>query len=63
MKNSKISGDLTIHGGSAGGLLIGSTINKWPLNSLNLVADVPFVDVLNTILDASLPLTPPEWEE
>ena len=63
LKKSKLSGDLTIHGGSAGGLLIGATLNIAPQLFKSAVADVPFVDVLNTILDSSLPLTPPEWEE
>jgi len=63
LKKENISKNITIHGGSAGGLLIGASLNISPDTFHCAVAEVPFVDVLNTILDDTLPLTPPEWEE
>lgn len=50
-------------GGSAGGLLVGAVANMAPELYCTVVADVAFVDVINTISDPSLPLTPPEWLE
>jgi oligopeptidase B len=56
-------GRIVANGGSAGGMLMGVVANLDPDLFLGIIADVPFVDVLNTMLDASLPLTPPEWPE
>ena len=56
-------GETVIYGGSAGGLLVGATLNLRPDLFGGAVAAVPFVDVMNTISDPDLPLTPPEWVE
>lgn len=54
---------LVIRGGSAGGLLMGAVVNMAPECFGAVIAEVPFVDALNTILDPTLPLTVMEWEE
>jgi oligopeptidase B len=56
-------GRIVANGGSAGGMLMGVVTNMAPELFLGIIADVPFVDVLNTMLDKDLPLTPPEWPE
>jgi len=64
VKNKYTSSDrLVIQGGSAGGLLVGAATNLRPDLFKAVVAEVPFVDVVNTMLDASLPLTTNEYTE
>ncbi len=57
------AGRIVAHGASAGGLLMGGVANLAPELFAGIVAQVPFVDMLNTMSDVSLPLTPPEWPE
>lgn len=54
---------IAVRGGSAGGLTMGASLNLAPSAFAAMVAEVPFVDVVNTMLDADLPLTVVEWEE
>lgn len=56
-------GRIVANGGSAGGMLMGVIANQAPELFLGIIANVPFVDVMNTMLDHELPLTPPEWPE
>ncbi|MBW9064139.1 S9 family peptidase [Rhizobium herbae] len=55
--------NIVAEGGSAGGMLMGAIANMAPEKFKGIIAAVPFVDVLNTMLDDTLPLTPPEWPE
>ncbi|MBV9996075.1 MAG: S9 family peptidase [Caulobacteraceae bacterium] len=57
------AGRIAAYGGSAGGMLMGAVANMRPDLWGAVIAAVPFVDVLNTMSDVSLPLTPPEWPE
>jgi oligopeptidase B len=54
---------IVAEGGSAGGMLVGAVANMRPELWAGVLAVVPFVDVLNTMSDETLPLTPPEWPE
>jgi len=56
-------GNISASGRSAGGELMGAIVIQAPELWRSIILGVPFVDVLNTMLDASLPLTPPEWKE
>jgi oligopeptidase B len=56
-------GRIVAFGGSAGGMLMGAVANLRPDLWAGVIGAVPFVDVLNTMSDVTLPLTPPEWPE
>jgi oligopeptidase B len=62
-QNYTRSGNIVAQGGSAGGLLMGAVANMAPDLFKGIIAEVPFVDALTTMLDDTLPLTPPEWPE
>ena len=64
VENKYTSSDkLVIQGGSAGGMLMGGVVNMSPETFKAAIVQVPFVDVINTMMDASLPLTTEEWIE
>jgi len=57
------AGNIVAQGRSAGGLLVGAVANMRPELFRGILGEVPFVDVINTMSDETLPLTPPEWVE
>ncbi len=64
IENKYTSADrLVVQGGSAGGLLMGGVVNMSPETFKAAIVQVPFVDVMNTMLDETLPLTTEEWDE
>ncbi|AYG95821.1 S9 family peptidase [Brevundimonas naejangsanensis] len=62
-RNYTKAGNIVAEGRSAGGLLMGAVTNMRPDLWAGVIGGVPFVDVINTMSDTSLPLTPPEWPE
>ena len=62
-RNYTTAGGIVAEGRSAGGLLMGAVNNMRPDLWAGVIGGVPFVDVINTMSDTSLPLTPPEWPE
>ncbi len=62
-RNYAAAGNIVAQGGSAGGMLMGAVNNMRPDLWAGVIGQVPFVDVINTMSDTSLPLTPPEWPE
>jgi len=62
-ENYTSKGSIIANGGSAGGMLMGVVANMAPELFKAVIGEVPFVDVLTTMLDDTLPLTPPEWPE
>jgi len=62
-QNYAAKGKIAAYGGSAGGMLMGAVANLRPDLWGAIITAVPFVDVLNTMSDLTLPLTPPEWPE
>jgi len=62
-ENYTAKGNIIANGGSAGGMLMGAVANMAPELFNAIIGEVPFVDVLTTMLDDTLPLTPPEWPE
>lgn len=62
-KKYSSKGNIVAQGRSAGGMLVGAVANMRPDLFKGIIAEVPFVDVINTMSDETLPLTPPEWVE
>jgi len=62
-ENYTTKGNIVAQGRSAGGMLMGAVANMRPDLFRGIVAEVPFIDVINTMSDETLPLTPPEWVE
>ena len=62
-KKYSSKGNIVAQGRSAGGMLMGAVANMRPDLFKGIIAEVPFVDVINTMSDETLPLTPPEWVE